>query len=178
MTCSAKLLIIECLKYHSNYFVWFYAATNMLCKTNVNHGMCHSTNRFLMFNKLISNIDNHHMFIFWVSVVILFTVFFLFPFPSYSTKHSGIGHAMVNKLHCSVDIIQIVCYFGCAISFLFLSFICKHHLQKKKKKLGKLKIFVFFYFSIQSSFSFLPSSLFSYFLVQFNFKLPPLEGSH
>lgn len=30
---------------HIIYFVWFYVATNMLCKTNVNHGMSHSTKR-------------------------------------------------------------------------------------------------------------------------------------
>lgn len=48
----------------------------------------------------------------------MFTVF-NFLSPPFSTKHSGIGHAMVNKLHCSVDIILIVSYFGFAVCFSF-----------------------------------------------------------
>lgn len=58
----------------------------------------------------------------------MFTVF-NFLSPPFSTKHSGIGHAMVNKLHCSVDIILIVSYFGFAVCFLSF-FNCRHHYKR------------------------------------------------
>lgn len=99
------------------------------------------------------------VFVFCPSLLTTFFVHYSFDFLSspFSGKQSGIGHAMVNKLHCLVDIILIVFFLGlpCVPSpslllFVLFEFHPRHSYQKMRRWVCITRQFFLRFFSISS----------------------------
>lgn len=99
------------------------------------------------------------VFLFCPSLLTTFFVHYSFDFLSspFSGKQSGIGHAMVNKLHCLVDIILIVFFLGlpCVPSpslllFVLFEFHPRHSYQKMRRWVCITRQFFLRFFSISS----------------------------